>query len=474
MNFRLVFLGLLVLSAANAEFLFEKNVAADDKFMCLHKMLYRNEKPIIKTNPARILSLKRNLQVDLSNTDLINLKNHLCEDGRLTFPYRATLCQSVAVKLSLSDPSIGSPVFYRSDEYKGFVVSAVNNVYKSEQMLGSNVTSYDYLESEPFLTKVVAAVSNQITVMMGRLGPIRILQAKQAGISTERLTYVMLNINYMFHRDSAVAREAYDNYFSANKDQLASATFNSEATVRWIEAIKKRFNSVIAEQDPDTEKILEPFYETGSSEVETPSGAYVEPIPKSQTPTPKLFEEVEPATPVAKRANEDMIIKDMLIEIQRTYNVEKMLLTYNQLTSSMKNDIQACGLSLKGAIQRCEKLHGAGRCETISATMAAPKCRDGWIRQGCCSCIPGCPDADFYTKNNAFCEMKTSFYTNPTGLTNDGAKNTASGCPPGFELNKILCYRSCPSGTTRIGSTTCFKTSAEYLGAPFVWTAGDE
>jgi hypothetical protein len=294
------------------------------------------------------------------------------------------------------------------------------------------------------------------------------------GIEKTRLLYVMININDLFQKDKLTALEAFDNYYDSFKVQVTGTIFNSEVTIRWIEAIKKRFQEILAAKNPDTEKILEPYFETGVTTVETPSGAYTEDVPTMTTPSPAPLEEPEPSTVPPKTANEDLLIKDMLIEIQRTYNVEKMLLTYNQLTTSMKNDIDSCNLSLKGALARCEKVHGAGRCEAISATMVAQKCRAGWIREGCCRCIPSCPDTDFNTKNNAFCEMKTQFYALPTLLTNNGSTNTAGGCPNGFELNKILCYKSCPSGTVRIGSNTCLKTAVDYLGAPFVWSAGDE
>ena len=101
MNKTFVFVGILALCAmANAEFLFEKNIAADDKFMCLHQKLYRNEKPPVKLNAARILSLKRNLQSLQSDTDSTNLRNYICEGQRLSFGYRGTFCDLLTQKLA--------------------------------------------------------------------------------------------------------------------------------------------------------------------------------------------------------------------------------------------------------------------------------------------------------------------------------------------------------------------------------------
>ena len=478
MKLSIVFLGLLIFTVTNAEFLFEKNTAADDKFMCLHKKLYRTEKPIIKSNPARILSLKRVLQslvvFDPSNPDVINLRNFLCEEGRLGFAHRDSFCLK-AVAALYTDQIIGQTIFYRSDVYKLTIGSTLNDTYNSASAAGQNVNSFDFLESSTFLqNRFLPLARTRVNEFLNKLGPDRLTQIEMDGIERPRLLYVMLNIDDLFVRDTVTALEAFDNYYDSYKTQVLGTPFNSEATVRWIEAIKKRFQEIIAAKTPDTQKILEPYFETGVTIVETPSGAFTEDVPSVYTPNPTPLEEPEPTTIPQKTANEDLLIKDMLIEIQRTYNVEKMLLTYNQLTTSMKNDIDSCNLSLKGALARCESIHGAGRCEPISATMVAQKCRAGWIREGCCRCIPSCPDTDFNTKNNAFCEMKTQFYAYPTLLTNNGSSNTAGGCPPGFELNKILCYRSCPSGTVRIGSNTCLKTAVEYLGSPFVWAAGDE
>jgi hypothetical protein len=478
MKLSIVFLGLLIFSVTKAEFLFDKNTAAEDKFMCLHKKLYRTEKPIIRSNPARILSLKRVLQslvvFDPSNPDVINLRNFLCEEGRLGFAHRDSFCLK-AVAALYTDQIIGQTIFYRSDIYKLTIGATLNDTFNAASAAGQNVNSFDFLESDTFLQgRFLPLARTRVNAFLNKLGADRQLQIEMDGIERPRLLYVMLNIDDLFVRDTVTALEAFDNYYDSYKTQVLGTPFNSEATVRWIEAIKKRFQEILAIKTPDTQKILEPYYETGITTVETPSGAFTEDVPSVYTPNPTPLEEPEPTTIPPKTANEDLLIKDMLIEIQRTYNVEKMLLTYNQLTSSMKNDIDSCNLSLKGALARCEAIHGTGRCEPISATMVAQKCRAGWIREGCCRCIPSCPDTDFNTKNNAFCEMKTQFYAYPTLLTNNGSSNTAGGCPPGFELNKILCYRSCPSGTVRIGSNTCLKTAVEYLGSPFVWAAGDE
>lgn len=478
-NFKFVFLGLLALSVVNAEFLFERNIAADDKFMCLHKKLYRNEKPVAKTNAARILSLRRNLQSETSATDILNLKNYICEADRLNFKASETFCQKVADYLAAQ----GYSLYYRSDVFKQMVVDGIKLSYSNAQALGQLVTSQGFLQSSTFLGYIGTDVKARVDNMMALLGNNRVTQAKNDGISYERLVYVMLNIKDLYESDKVTASNAYDDYYASNKAQLISSTFNSEATVRWIESIRKRFNEIKTLGDPDTERILEPFFEEGFTPVDTvPTGVFTEPVPAVKTPSPAEIEEKEPTTVTVPKTNEDIIIKDMLIEIQRTYNVEKMLLTYNQLTKSLKEDIDSCKLNLKPAIARCEKFHGVGNCEPISSTMVARKCPVGYVREGASRCLVECPAAEFYTTNRAFCEMKNQLHAIPAiqalgahGLTQKATLGLSVGaCKDGFSLNKFVCYRDCPAGTVAIGGSTCLKNQPIALGAPFVWTAGDE
>ncbi len=483
MNKTIVFLGILALCAGiNAEFLFEKNVAAEDKFMCLHKKLYRNERPPVKLNAARILSLRRNLQSLESDADATNLKNYICEANRLTFQYKNTFCDAVTKTLAAKKFTL----YFRSDEFKQIVVESANYVYESKKTLGQAAT-VAILETEAYLNDVAAEVSKRIDTMMNTLlGTFNVKQAAKDGIAYERIVYVMLNILSLFKEDVVVAREAYQNYYSSNKDQLTGSAFNSEAVVRWIESIKKRYVAIKTQGTPDRETILEPATESGFSTPETPVGTFLEPVPSVQTPTPKELEEEEPTVIEPPKGNEDYIIKDMLIEIQRTYNVEKMLLTYHQLTSSLKIDIQSCQLNLKPALARCEKAFGVDKCEVFGPTMAVRKCPVGYSREGCCRCVVDCPDSDFYTINRSICEMKTQLHMIPqiypaTATVNDAVLSTElnakiAPCPAGYDASStgVFCYKKCPTGTTAIGSSACLKNTAINLGTPFQWTAGDE
>lgn len=481
MNKTFVFVGLLALCAmANAEFLFEKNIAADDKFMCLHKKLYRNEKPPVVLNAARILSMKRNLQSLQSDTDSTNLRNYICEGSRLSFGYRGTFCDLLTQKLA----SKKNTLYFKSDEYKQMVVESANFVFKTKQTLGEDTTTAN-LEKDAYLEDIATEVKKRLDNMMNtQLGAHNVKLAAMDGIANERIVYIMLNILHLFKEDGKTAREAYEYYYSSNKGQLTGSAFNSEAVIRWIESIKKRYIAIKTEGDPDRETILEPFTETGAEAPETPAGSFVEPVPTVQTPNPKDLEEEEPKTVEVPKTNEDIIIKDMLIEIQRTYNVEKMLLTYHQLTNSLKEDILSCKLNLNAALARCEKSYGVGQCEAFGPTMVTRKCPVGFSREGCCRCVVDCPDSEYFTTSRSICEMKTDLHY-IAELSNVQTQEFsvatrmavfAKPCKDGYESSPggLVCYKRCPAGTVAIGASSCLKLPASSLGAPFQWTAGDE
>jgi hypothetical protein len=56
--------------------------------------------------------------------------------------------------------------------------------------------------------------------------------------------------------------------------------------------------------------------------------------------------------------------------------------------------------SLKGAKKRCEKKHGAGKCEK-NGLIYYPKCKTGFHNAGCCICSPDCPSG--FKDHGAFC-----------------------------------------------------------------------
>lgn len=485
-NLKLVFVCFLAISAVSAEFLFEKNIAADDKFMCLHKKLYRREKPTAKSNPARILSMMRNLQSQSScvvpaefQAEYNGMISYLSEAGRFNFIISSRTAASYANALCTK----GYTEFFKSDEFKSVVAESVVKTYEDFKRL--NQLTGNPVSSDNFVTKMADNTELNINQMMtGYLMQYNIDQANRDGISYQKLVYVMLNVLRLFKEDTKIARTAYEDYYSLNKDQVVNTeVINSAAIIRWIESIKNRYNQLKAAPTPDIEKLVEPFEESGFIATEGPSGNYIEPMEVANTPTPPEIEEEQPTTVDFPKVNEDLIIPDMIIEIQRTYNVYRMLLAYNQLTSSMKNDIDSCKLNLVPAYSRCEALHGKDNCELISGTMVNQRCPTGFLRQGCCKCVIECNSSEFYTDNRAICKMKSELHSIPSiiaasSATGSNKVNSAIGiatgnCKKGFAMNKFICYKTCPTGTRQIGGD-CIKHKPIIMGSPFMWTAGDE
>jgi hypothetical protein len=478
-------LGLLALNVVAAqtntwnwdgEFLFNKNNAPDDKYFCLHRMLYRNEKNNNQPKPAslgRILSMKRVLADD---TAANALGSYLGEAGRLAF----TLTVDQTQKLAADIAARGSNAQYiMSDEFKKLVANTVNNVYNAKKATAGN----DYLTTNKFSLDVQTELDNQINQIANKLGQYRLQQAASNNISRDRIVYLMINIMTLFDQDSKAALKAYDDFFAANVDQISGAAINSNAMIRWIESIKLRFIETRVVADPNQDKLLTPVTDSGFAQGDTPSGAFVEPVPANGTPSPADFEENEPTTVTQTSSSDDVRIPDLLIEIQRTYNIEKMLLTYSQITQKMRQDVDACSLSIAGAVQRCEKIHGAGNCEAISTTLAARKCPLGFAREGCCNCVAECNPMEFTTINRSFCQMRNTLYVIPTIATlansgtlarKDNLGLAVGACPEGFTMNMFVCYKDCPAGTTAIGASTCLKNKPINVGSPFAWTAGDE
>jgi hypothetical protein len=483
-NLKFVFLGLLALNVVAAssnawnwdgEFLFNQNMAPDDKYFCLHRMLYRNEK--LNSQPkaplGRILSMKRILADDTSTNALAA---YLGEAGRLTFTLTISQIQALSAKIAERG---SNSEYIMSDEFKKLVASVVNNVYATKRATGGN----DYLTSDKFTNDVIAELDKQINDIASKLGPYRLQQAASNNISRDRVIYLLINIFPLFKEDPVATLKAYDDYFGANVAQISGAAMNSKAMIRWIESIKLRYkeNRVVA--DPNADRLLEPFTVEGFLPGDTPSGSFEEPVPSINQPNPQEIDEKEPTSIISPQFTDDIRIPDLLIEIQRTYNIEKMLLTYSQITQRMRQDVDACGLRIMGAIERCEKVHGFGNCEAVTTTLANRKCPQGYVREGCCNCVADCNPNDFDTINRSFCQMKNTLYVVPaiapldnsgTFTRKEGLGMAIGGCPEGFTINKFICYKTCPAGTTAIGASTCLKNKPINVGAPFAWTAGDE
>lgn len=487
-NLKVFFICLVAVSTIRAEFLFEKSVAADDKFLCLHKKLYRREKPAASSNPARILSQMRMLQSLPSSypagmpaeyqTDYNGMYVYLSENINAFTPSDRSL------RLWLTELyNTGYIDFFKSDQFKALVKDAVEGVYQN--FVNTNQLASNPPTSGSFATAVGAAVKVKIDQMMkDYLLQYNIDQAMSDGISYNKVVYVMLNILDLFKEDVKIARTAYEDAYSSNKDQVkGTEAINSAAVIRWIESIRTRYAQLKANPTPDTQEILAPFYEEGFINPETPTGNFIEPIDTPAVPQPSEINEPEPV-PTFPTVNENLLIPDLIIEIQRTYNVQKMLLAYNQLPQVLRSDIDSCKLNLGAAMTRCETAHGTGNCEAISGVAVNQKCPAGTMRQGCCKCVAQCDSSLYYTTARGFCKHKSDLHHVPAIVAAGSASNgqtvvtglniAVSACKDGFSRNKFVCYRSCPAGTRAIGGATCLKDQPTILGSPFVWTAGDE
>lgn len=474
----------MAVSVIRAEFLFEKSVAADDKFLCLHKKLYRREKPAASSNPARILSqmrlLQRNSGVTLTQEQIPDYNamiSYLTEN--LGFTSRFSNIKNYCDKLV----SGGYIDYFKSDEFKVLVRDSAISVNENFKATGQITTTG--VATDQFANEVLKVTKANMEQMMNTyLLSYNVAEAVGYGISKEKIGYVMLNVLSLFKEDTKIARTAYEDAFSSNKDQVKNTeTINSAAMIRWIESIKTRYAQLRAAPTPDVQEILEPNFFEGIADIETPSGNYLEPLATTSFERPAEFEEPEP-TPEVPASNDSLLIPDMIIEIQRTYNVQKMLMVYNQLPQVMRSDIDSCKLSLSGAFSRCEAIYGAGNCEPISRVAVHQKCPTGYLRQGCCKCVAECDPALYYTTARGFCQHKDDLHHVPSLVSASSASNgqavnsglnlAVGACKTGFTLNKFLCYRSCPAGTRAVGGATCLKEKPIILGSPFVWAAGDE
>lgn len=486
-NMKVFFICLVAVSAIRAEFLFEKSVAADDKFLCLHKKLYRREKPASTGNPARILSQMRMLQTGPTafppgmptefEPDYTGLYTYLGEN--LSFAAGPRGLKLYCDQLFL----LNYIELFKSDEFKIIVKQAAEDTYNGYKNQGITPQPASTAFGTMVGSKTKAAIDN---MMINYLGQYNIDQALSDDSTIyNKLIYVMLNVQNLFKENAQIARTAYEDVYSSNKDQVkGNQAINSAAVIRWIESIKTRYAQLKGTPTPDTQEILEPYTNEGFIATETPSGNFVEPLDSPSVPQPGEINEPEPSTPVIPTVNESLLIPDLIIEIQRTYNVQKMLLAYNQLPASLRSDIDSCKLNLAPALARCEAAHGAGNCELISGTAVNLKCPAGTLRQGCCKCVPECDPALYYTTARGFCQHKADFAAVPSivaassaasGQTVVAGLNIAVGaCQAGFALNKFVCYRACPQGTRAIGGATCLKDQPTLLGSPFVWSAGDE
>jgi hypothetical protein len=95
--------------------------------------------------------------------------------------------------------------------------------------------------------------------------------------------------------------------------------------------------------------------------------------------------------------------------------------------------------SLDGARARCERDHGAGRCEQDGAIIY-PKCRAGFHAAGCCICSPNCVDG--MNDIGVSCAKKSY---------GRGVGTVPTRCQGGMQMDAGLCYQPCKPDFNGVG-----------------------
>lgn len=178
--------------------------------------------------------------------------------------------------------------------------------------------------------------------------------------------------------------------------------------------------------------------------------------------------------------------------INSMMTIEFALSHFKIFPPDIKIRMNACRLNLSRALNRCERLSGAGNCYKISPTMVQKRCPNGMTQIGCCSCVSKCPN-NFYKENGPFCKRERIYELDPFETEDECIKhhkkcekhNRKKGmttvytarCRPGFEdfhnlKGKIFCRVGCPENWKRKG-LNCIKPGLVDLGTPYLWIKSD-
>ena len=105
---------------------------------------------------------------------------------------------------------------------------------------------------------------------------------------------------------------------------------------------------------------------------------------------------------------------------------------------------------LGNARRRCERDHGAGKCEQ-DGLIFYPKCKPGFHNVGCCVCSPNCTGG--MTDIGVSCAKKSY---------GRGAGAVPNRCQGGMEYDAGLCYQPCRSGFNGVGPVCWGSCPAGY------------
>lgn len=321
-------------------------------------------------------------------------------------------------------------------------------------------------------------------------------------------------------------RNAWNVLYPGQRNACANASPTDNTVHDYYEKLKDRIENTVEAPSEDIAQILPPVTVTTSSPpLYVPSETYEETVvpkcPNFSVKQPPKYNNIKPAYgsgtnkkvlpdfptpyseqpkhtepqcpnlaqfPSKKDTPKKMVPNDKIFiaefpEIQRTINIRRALTSFAVLTPALKEDIVKCKLSLTGAFSRCHKIHGAGKCATITPTYVGPRCPDNTERVGCCSCMAKCPAG--FKEGKILCKKPKNYLLSPRATPercylSNAVKCEKVGqvwtpaCREGFQrVGTAICVASCPSHLKEFGDS-CLKQDKIDLGDVFSWAEGDE
>ena len=169
--------------------------------------------------------------------DFNGMTSFLSEAGRFNFIISGRTASAYATALY----GKGFIEFFKLNEFKALVEIAIEYTYDSFKL--NNQLPSNPVSSTNFVNSVADNTKLKIDeFMVQNLQQPQIDQAQAVNISYNKLVYFLLSVRDIFVSNPAVARKAYEDVFSANKDLVVNTSaINSPAMLNWIASIRERF-----------------------------------------------------------------------------------------------------------------------------------------------------------------------------------------------------------------------------------------
>lgn len=429
--------------------------------------------------------------------------------------------------------------FFTNEQFRRKSANAINHKFLELRNNRKHPRSTAAMQEESFLKECDSQIEIAMKdLVFNNLDNDIVGVSKSNGMTLTVVEYVMLNVEDLFIQDKVAAKDAWQHAYPSFKSKTNGAVFSDMSVRYFIEAIRLRYKPRTDIPTPNEERLgnpifvpevivppFKPDYPNFSEDIpkiekKRPSFIINEPVefkadaflpetiegktpekptnppssdPKKQTPgeihetheTPNIAEPEEKPTTEEEKipgGEQDKTTRVEIIEVDRQFNIHKALFSYDSLTESMKKDVRNCGLSLAPAMKRCESVHGTSNCQAITPTYVGPKCPQGFVREGCCTCVSECPSG--FRSNKLVCSKPKTYFTNPRPTENgcfianaikcDKVGDVFSAqCKAGFRrVGTAICVAACPEGTTDFGNS-CLRKSIK-MGSIFNWTSGDE